>query len=88
MADKKQIKEILKAHATIENGKWVFKAVDLADACMEIEQACKIPDDLIDSVGVQLRIIKSLVGGTRIVNLDESIAYYESIAKKYNQPLQ
>ena len=38
--------------------------------------------------GVQLRIIKSLVGGTRIVNLDESIAYYESIVKKYNQPLQ
>ena len=32
----KQIKELLKAHCTIENGKWVFKLVDINAACAEI----------------------------------------------------
>lgn len=37
--NKKQIKELLKAHCTIENGRWVFKQVDIDAASLELEQA-------------------------------------------------
>jgi hypothetical protein len=32
------IKELLKAHCTIENGRWVFKQVDINAASIELEQ--------------------------------------------------
>jgi hypothetical protein len=37
--NKKMIKELLKAHCTIENGRWVFKQVDIDAATLELEQA-------------------------------------------------
>lgn len=37
--NRKQIKELLKAHCTIENGRWVFKHVDIDAATLELEQA-------------------------------------------------
>lgn len=37
--NQKQIKELLKAHCTKENGRWVFKQVDIDAASLELEQA-------------------------------------------------
>lgn len=37
--NKKMIKELLKAHCTIENGRWIFKQVDIDAASLELEQA-------------------------------------------------
>lgn len=36
--NKKMIKELLKAHCTIENGRWVFKPIDIDAATLELEQ--------------------------------------------------
>lgn len=41
------------------------------------------PNELYDAVRVQLQIIKNLLASKSIVNLDESIAYYENLLKKY-----
>lgn len=43
-------------------------------------------EELVEAVEVQLAIIHRLLGGKRIVNLDEAIAYYESLIKKYKKP--
>lgn len=37
--NQKQIKKLLKAHCAIENGRWVFKKVDIDAATLELEQA-------------------------------------------------
>ena len=37
--NKKMIKELLKAHCTIENGRLIFKPVDIDAASLELEQA-------------------------------------------------
>jgi hypothetical protein len=58
MVNKKQIRDILKAHATIENGKWIFKAVDLAEACMEIEVLYSILADSPNSIKTCPQIAK------------------------------
>lgn len=38
-------------------------------------------EKLLDCIKIELDIIKNLISGKRIVNLDESIAHYESILK-------
>jgi hypothetical protein len=42
-------------------------------------------DILIDAIKMQIDIIFRLIGSKRVVNLDESIAYCESLVKKYEQ---
>ena len=36
-------------------------------------------DELIQAIATQTQIIENLISGTRVVNLDEAIAYYKSI---------
>lgn len=48
--NKKMIKELLKAHCTIENGRWVFKQVDIDAASLELEQAIAAKPPVIKSV--------------------------------------
>lgn len=40
-------------------------------------------EELYEAVKVELQIIKNLIASKRVVNLDESIAYYESLLKKH-----
>lgn len=39
-------------------------------------------DKMKEAIEVQLQIIESLVSGKRVVNLDESIAYYKNLLKQ------
>ena len=45
-------------------------------------------EELYDAVKVQLQIIKNLISSKRVVNLDEAIAYYETLLKKYEHHIQ
>lgn len=40
-------------------------------------------EELYEAVKVELQIIKNLIASKRVVNLDEAIAYYESLIKKH-----
>ena len=40
-------------------------------------------EELYMAVKVELEIIKNLIASKRVVNLDEAIAYYEQLLKKY-----
>ena len=40
-------------------------------------------EELYEAVKVELQIIKNLIASKRVVNLDEAIAYYESLLKKH-----
>jgi hypothetical protein len=44
-------------------------------------------EELIDAVAVELQIIKALISGKTVVNLDESIAYYEKLIKENKSKL-
>jgi len=48
----------------------------------ETSELLKQRDELLEAVKVELEIIKSLIASKRIVNLDESIAYYEKLITK------
>lgn len=43
-------------------------------------------EELLEAVKVQLQLIKALIASKRVVNLDESISYYEKLVEKYDVP--
>lgn len=64
---------------------WAFcKAYEKFTALRQPLVSGALPnDELIDTVRIQLSIIKNLISGKRVVNLDEAIAYYSSLVEKY-----
>lgn len=74
--------ELFDKHA---NPQFAFeKAIKKDVFCEIIRNHERDLDELKNCVKVELDIIKNLISGKRVVNLDELIAYYESILKKYN----
>ncbi len=43
-------------------------------------------EELVQAVKVQNELIRSLISSKRVVNLDESLLYYDSLVKKYEAP--
>lgn len=50
-----------------------------------LKKKADMHDELVESVKVQLDIIKNLIASKRVVNLDEAISYYEQLLKRSEQ---
>lgn len=85
MIDKNQIRDILKAHATIENGKWTFNAVDLAHACMELEVLYSILVDSANSIKNSAQLVKQKQCNTLCHIVNECGVGHTHVAKVFRE---
>jgi ribosomal protein L7/L12 len=70
-------------------GKGLKESKDYIDSKCELNRTKKVENDnvqseLIDAIKMQTEIILRLIGSKSVINLDESIAYCESLVKKYS----